>query len=168
MLGWQRLASFWIVLLMFDAAGAPASWGQENEPATASEWRVECANNGKVLNCRVLAEVVQQKTHQIITSLTVRYPMETKKPVMMVQVPLGVLVSEPIAIQVDNNKAEHANIQTCTQAGCFAGSPISNALIEAMRIGKHLKIIVYNVKKQSVTVTIPLTGFALAYDKIKS
>jgi invasion protein IalB len=146
----------------------PALAQKTDVPASASSWRVECSNNGKALDCRAVAEVVQRDNHQIITALTIRYPAATKKPVMMVQVPLGVLVSEAVTLQVDGGKSEQAKVQTCTKAGCFAGSPVPDAMIAAMRGGKQIKVVFYNVNKQPVTVTLPLAGFGLAYDKIKS
>jgi invasion protein IalB len=149
------------------ATGAVGAQQQKTVQAAGSDWRVECINSGKVLDCRAYAQVVQRDNKHIITSLTVRYPTEAKKPVMMVQTPLGVLVTEPVSISVDSAQPEHASIQTCTQAGCFAGSAISDALLAAMRSGKQLKIAFANSNKQTITVTLPLTGFALAYDKIK-
>jgi invasion protein IalB len=150
------------------ATGAAAAQQQKTTvQATGSDWRVECTNSGKMLDCRAYAQVVQRDNKHIITSLTVRYPAETKKPVMMVQTPLGILVSEPVSISVDSAEPEHAKIQTCTQACCFAGSAIPDALLAAMRSGKQLKIAFANSNKQTITVTLPLAGFALAYDKIK-
>lgn len=168
MLPWNRIAISSVTLLT--AFGLSATHGmaqQSTVPATTSDWRVECTTGGKTLDCSALIDVVQRDTHQIITSITVRYPTETKRPVMLVQVPLGILVSEEISIEVDNGQTEHVKVQTCTQAGCFAGSPVSDSLISAMRTGKQLKIVFYNVQKKPVTVTLPLKGFALAYDKIK-
>jgi invasion protein IalB len=138
-----------------------------NVPASGSDWRVECTNMGKALDCRALVEVMQRDSRQVITSLTVRYPAETKKPVMMVQVPLGILVTEPIALTVDNNQPVQTAVQTCTQAGCFAGSPLSDALISTMRVGKQLTVVFQSANKQPITVTLPLAGFPMAYDKIK-
>jgi invasion protein IalB len=164
---WRFLSLAILAAVSYPTAHADAQQ-KAKTPASGSSWRVECANNGKALDCRVLAEVVERDSRQIITSLTIRYPAATKKPVVMMQVPLGVLVTEPVSLQVDNDKAESTKIQTCTKAGCFAGSPVSDTMIAAMRGGKELKIVFYNVNKQPVTVTLPLAGFSLAYDKIKS
>ncbi|MGC1465711.1 MAG: invasion associated locus B family protein [Pseudolabrys sp.] len=140
---------------------------QSNVPATGSDWRVECTNSGKTLDCRVFSEVIESKSRQIITTLTIRYPQETKKPVMMIQVPLGVLVTKAITVAVDNGRPEQLMIQTCTQSGCAAGNQIPEPLIASMSSGKELKIVFYNVNSQPVTVTMPLAGFALAYNKVK-
>ena len=146
---------------------APAFAQKPEIPAAAGGWRVECSANGKALDCRAFIEAVQRDSHQVITSFTVRCPTETKKPVMMVQVPLGVLATEPITISVDNGQPERTPIQTCTRAGCFAGRPISDAMIAAMQSGKLLKIVFQDMQKQPISVSLPLAGFALAYNKIK-
>jgi invasion protein IalB len=146
---------------------ASAAAQEANVPANRSNWRVECANSGKALDCRAYVNIVERNTHQTITSLIVRYSAETRKPVLMVQVPLGILVSEPVSLQVDDGKPENTRVQTCTKAGCFAGEPVPDDMIAAMHGGKQFKVVFYNIKKQPVTVTIPLAGFALAYDKIK-
>lgn len=139
----------------------------EKVPATGSDWRVECTNNLKTLDCRAFLEVVQKNNNQVVTAFTVRYPTETKKPVMMLQLPLGILVSESVLLDVDGIQPERAAVQTCTPVGCFVGATMPEALIHAMLTGKQLKIIFYDANKQRVTVTLPLAGFALAYNKIK-
>jgi invasion protein IalB len=140
----------------------------EKIPAAGSDWRVECTNNLKTLDCRAFLEVVQKNSNQVVTAFTVRYPAETKKPVMMLQLPLGILVSESVLVEVDGSQPERTAVQTCTAAGCFVGATMPEALINTMLTGKQLKIIFYDASKQRVTVTLPLAGFALAYNKIKS
>jgi len=136
--------------------------------AVGSNWRVECSSDGQVLDCRAVQQVIARENQQLVAGLTVRVPAETKKPVMMVQMPLGVLVSEAVDLSVDEGKPERFNIQTCNQQGCFVGTPLADVLLAAMRTGKQLRIVFQNANKQAITVTMPLAGFALAYDKVKS
>lgn len=96
-----------------------------------------------------------------------RVPAETKKPVMMIQLPLGILVNMPVGIQVEGNPAEKFAIQTCTQNGCFVGTTISDRLLGAMRSGKELQVSFQATDKQNLTIAVPLSGFAVAYDKLK-
>jgi invasion protein IalB len=144
----------------------PAS-AQQGAPVTGSGWRVDCNNNGKTLDCRAYNEAVQGERRQIVSSISVRYAAEEKKPVMIVQVPLGILVSEAVSVSVDGDKPDRIVIETCTPAGCFAGSAVTDALIAKMRTGKEIKIVFDNVNRQPLTVTMPLAGFGVAYDKIK-
>ena len=155
-------------LLASLVSGTAAMAGEpEKVPAAGSDWRVECTNNLKTLDCRAFLEVVQKNNNQVVTAFTVRYPAETKKPVMMLQLPLGILVSEAVLVEVDGSQPERSVVQTCTPAGCFVGAAMPDALLHAMLTGKQLKIIFYDANKQRVTVTLPLAGFALAYNKIK-
>jgi invasion protein IalB len=136
-------------------------------PPPGSGWRVECTNDGKALDCRAVQLVVLRDNQQLVAGLAVRVPGDSKKPVMMVQMPLGVIVSEAVELIIDDGKPEKFNIQTCTSQGCFVGTPLADTLLAAMRSGTRLRIVFQNANKQAVTVTMPLSGFALAYDKVK-
>ena len=106
-----------------------------------------------------------QLAHEVVELY--QYVAEEKKPVIIVQVPLGILVSEAVALSVDGDQPQRIVIETCTPAGCFAGSVVPDALIAKMRTGKEIKIVFSNVARQPLTVTMPLSGFAVAYDKVK-
>jgi invasion protein IalB len=86
---------------------------------------------------------------------------------MMMQLPLGLSVSEPVQIRVDNGPVEKQPIQTCTAAGCFVGLPLSDKLVASMRSGTLLKVVVYDANKRAVPIDVPLLGFSLALDKVK-
>lgn len=132
-----------------------------------SNWRVECGNDGKVLDCRAIFQVTQRESNQLIAAVAIRIPPDTKKPVILIQLPLGIQVTEPVLVRVDEGAPEKFGVQTCTQQGCFVGAPLPDAMLAAMRTGKDLKVIFANLNKQAVTVTMGLVGFGLAYDKIK-
>lgn len=146
---------------------------QPNPPAATNTavgstgWRVDCGNSGQALDCRTYIDTVDPGRHQVIASISVRYAADVKKPAVLLQIPLGILVTQPVAINVDSNPAENIAIETCTPQGCYAGSAISDAMIAKMRTGKDIKLVFYNVNKQPITLSIPLAGFAIAYDKIK-
>jgi invasion protein IalB len=140
---------------------------QQQHAEQGSNWRVECGNDGKVLDCRAIFQVTQRETQQLIAAVAIRIPPDTKKPVILIQLPLGIQVTEPVTVRVDEGAPEKFGVQTCTQAGCFVGAPIAEPLIAAMRAGKELKVAFANISKQTVTVSMGLLGFGLAYEKIK-
>ncbi len=41
-------------------------------------------------------------------------------------------------------------------------------MLADMRSGKQLRIVFQNANKQAITVTMPLPGFSMDYDKVKS
>jgi invasion protein IalB len=150
------------------AGQAPAAQTASPMPSDGGTgWRVECANDGKALDCQTVNKVSQRESGQIVAAVAVRIPPDTKKPVLMVQLPLGIQVTEQVSVQVDDGKGERYPIQTCAQNGCFVAVPVADAVIGALRGGKNLKVAFQSLTKQTVTVTMPLGGFALAYDKIK-
>ncbi len=153
------------------AAGAqnatPPPAGQVN----ISGWRVECDSKGTALNCRVTDQAVQTGTGLVIAALGISLAADTKKPVLTLQLPLGLAVADPVTLSSDGATQSYALI-TCDRAGCFARAPISEALLEKMRGAKQPLRIVYNVinatlAKQSITLALPLDGFDASLTKIK-
>jgi len=44
---------------------------------------------------------------------------------------------------------------------------VGDTLLAALRGGKELKVAFHSLTNQTVTVTMPLAGFAIAWEKIK-
>ena len=169
------------LLLLFGASVVPAA-AQRNAPAAQAPaaqnaaslpsdggtgWRIECANDGKALDCRTINRVSHRETHELIAAVAVRIPPDVKKPVVTIQLPLGIHVAEQVTMQVDDGKIEKFPVETCTQSGCLTGAAAKDDLIGTLRGGRQLKVTFHSLAGQTVTVTMPLAGFALAYEKIK-
>ena len=145
------------------AASAPAVRAQE--PSAA--WRVECSGDGKTLDCRAVQQLVNREDKQIVAQLVARVPADTKAPVLLIQLPLGINLTQPVQLRIDGGAAESYPVQTCTNAGCLVSVPLKDPMLSAMRGGTTLKITVADTSKRALDIDVPLLGFGLAFDKAR-
>jgi invasion protein IalB len=132
-------------------------------------WAVRCtsASREAPLECAMEQTAVLSKTGQLIVLVNVRVPSDTHAPVAMVQLPLGLNLPGGAKLQVDDGKAADLQIQTCENRGCYAGTAITPEVLAALKSGKELKVSFQNLAKETITIPMPLTDFATAYEKIK-
>jgi invasion protein IalB len=149
---------------------APATPTPPTEAAPAQPgWTARCssASRDTPLECAIEQTAVLSKTGQLIVLVNIRVPSDTHTPVALVQLPLGWNLPGGAKLQVDDGKTTDLQIQTCENRGCYASTPIPPELLAAMRSGKQLKVLFQNLAKETITIPLPLTDFAAAYDKIK-
>jgi invasion protein IalB len=140
-------------------------------PAAAQDvaaWRVECTGDGRTLDCRAVQQLFQRDTRQLLISVLVRKAPDPKAALMMIQLPLGLNLTEPVLIKVDNGQPERQSIQTCTNTGCFVSMTANERLVAAMRAGNDLKITMQDANKKPIELSIPLLGFGVAFDKVRT
>jgi invasion protein IalB len=128
-------------------------------------WRVECTSDGKVLECRAIQQMINREDKQLVAQLTARIAPETKAPALTIQLPLGISLTEPVQLKVDNGAVERLPVQTCTNAGCLLSIPLKDPLLASMRTGTVLKVTVFDANKRAIAIDVPLLGFGLAFDK---
>jgi invasion protein IalB len=153
-------------------AATPASPPAAPPPANAlnsAGWNARCssASRNAPLECAIEQTAVLSKTGQLLVLVNIRVTSDTRMPVALVQLPLGLDLPGGTKLQVDEGKATDLQIQTCENRGCLAGLPIAPDLLAALRSGKQLKVSFQNLNKETITVPMPLADFAVAYDKIK-
>ena len=119
------------------------------------------------LECAIEESAVLTKTGQLIVLVNIRIASDTRAPVALVQLPLGLNLPAGAKLQVDEGKAVDLQIQTCEQRGCYANLPVAPDLLAAMRTGKQLKVLFQTLTKEPIAIPLPLTDFAAAYEKIK-
>ena len=134
------------------------------QEATPAAWRVECAGDGKTLDCRAIQQMINRDDKQLIAQLSARTNPD-KTAVLLIQLPLGISLTEPVQLKVDNGTAERYPVQTCTNVGCIVSVPLKDPLMAAMRSGTLLKISIQDTNKRTINIDVPLLGFGLAFDK---
>ncbi len=152
------------------APAPPASTPPVSTPSAAAAqdgvgaWRVDCGGDGKTLDCRAFQQLVTRETNQLVAQAVARLGPD-KQPLLALQLPLGISVSEPVVIRVDGGREDKAPLQTCTNTGCFVSLPLKDPLLASMRTGAQLKLSLQDTNKRTVNIDLPLLGFALAFDK---
>jgi invasion protein IalB len=141
------------LIVAIAASSAPAQQASESPPAA---WGVDCSGVGKMLDCRTVLR--HRETGQFLVS-EMRSP--DGKIDMVVMLPPGLNLTEPVLVKVDNGAPERL-IQTCTNVGCSV--TLTEKLIANMRTGSDLKITAQDANKKPIEMRLPLLGFGRAYD----
>jgi invasion protein IalB len=139
-----------------------------NTPAPPG-WIARCSSVSRdaPLECAVEQTAVLTKTGQLIVLINIRVASDTRTPIALIQLPLGLNLPAGAKLQVDDGKTADLQIQTCEQRGCYANTPVSADMLAAMKSGKQLKVSFQNLGKEVISIPMPLADFAAAYDKIK-
>jgi invasion protein IalB len=148
-----------VMALTILIAAAQSARAQQAPEGTPAAWRVECAGD--------VQQVFHRETRQLVASALVRPAADGKTGAMVITLPLGLNLTEPVLVKVDNGTAERQSIQTCTNVGCFVAMTLTDKFIAAMRAGSDLKITVQDANKKPIEMSLPLLGFGIAFDKAK-
>jgi invasion protein IalB len=150
-----------------DSGQAPAQRNQV--AATWTDWNVSCrsATAEKGLDCQATRAVVLKKTRSLLLRVTVNLPAETKKPVMMIQMPTGLYLPAGASMAIDDETPKPIVLQTCNGNGCFSGSPVSEEILAGMKTGTWFKVTFKDLKRKQITVALPLDGFPKAYEQME-
>ncbi len=160
------------------AATSQETGNQENQPAQQKQtqnappreaWATNCTSpaRGQPQDCVMEQRAIASETGQALALITIRVPQDTKKPVTMIQIPLGMFLPAGLSIDVDGNQSQTYPFQTCNANGCFVGFPVPDPTIQAMFNGNKLNITFQNLNKKPVVLPMSLAGFTGAYNRIK-
>jgi invasion protein IalB len=154
-----------LALLASLVVGLVAAGPSSAQDTPVSGWRVECTSDGKVLDCRAVQQMINRDDKQLVAQLTARIAPETKAPTLTIQLPLGISLTEPVQVKVDNGAVERLPVQTCTNAGCIVSIPLKDPFLASLRSGTTLKVTLQDPNKRTINIDVPLLGFGLAFDK---
>ena len=150
-------------------AAAPAAPQGDAAAPNNTGWVARCtsASRDAPLECAMEQTAVLTKTGQLIVLVNIRVPGDTRTPVALIQLPLGLNLPVGAKLQVDDGKAVDVPIQTCEARGCYINTPIAADVLSQLKSGKQLKVSFQNLGKETISIPMPLADFATVYDKIK-
>jgi invasion protein IalB len=144
---------------------AQAQSSQPIPQNTQPIWGVNCAGTKAGLECRAIQAV--KMTDSGVLSVAVRVLPETKKPQMLLLLPLGIHLPAGVTLKFGEEEAKAIQLKNCDAAGCLAEYAITDAEIGALAKGQPLTVLVQDPDQKSLSVQVPAAGFAAAYAKIK-
>jgi invasion protein IalB len=101
---------------------------------------------------------------QPVVAAVVIEPEGEPKKILRVTLPLGMLLVHGTRIIIDNNPPAQSPYVICFQNGCMSDYDVTPDMVANMKKGQNLVVQAISSNGQPVTLALPLSDFAKAYD----
>lgn len=150
------------------APAAPAPAGPQVVELTGSqpEWTKVCGVNpdNKKKVCYTTRDFGQQVGEPPVLAVAV-YDVEGEdKRQIRILMPLALLLKPGFRFGVDKGERLEGKFAICFPNGCFAEAEIGGPVINTLKKGTTLNVVVRNQVNNEITFTLPLKDFGKAFD----
>jgi len=156
-----------VVAAVLCLAAPQAARAQAAKPP-AGRWSLICPSftQGVANTCRVTQRVLLKKTKALLMSASVRAFGRGKPPALVLHLPHGLYLPAGVALAIDGTAFKKLQYQTCTRRGCFASTKLDAAALARLKTGNTLRVVMKNLRRKDIKVTLSLVGFSGAYGKM--
>lgn len=151
-----------------DKPPVPAA-AASTEKGTGSPWAIRCAKDektGKSGKCEIFQRLVVKETGKRVVEFAVGFPESTDSARGVVVLPLGMLLTEDVSMQVDKEKSFSFKPRYCVPEGCYAFVNLNRKLLDIMRAGKEVQISFRALDGKPVNIKLQLEGFGKGLKEI--
>jgi invasion protein IalB len=149
------------------AQAAPSSVVPLKADPNQTEWTKVCGRDpaSQAETCYTTRDFVAEN-NQPVLAVAVYESKVQNKPVRQVRylLPLTFLLTPGVRTSIDGGQAVAGKYTICVQNGCFAEFIAADAVFAKLKSGKTLAIQVQNQAAVELSFTLPLDGFAKAFD----
>lgn len=137
------------------------------------DWFVGCqqvaVDGGSVKACEMQQILEDTKSGQTIVRISVIYPHKSKKPVLRILTPLGVLLQKGLALQIDDGKAIVMPFAICVAKppACIVDGVMEDDIVSAMKRGNGGTLTLSFANNQVVKAPFSLNGFTKSITSIQ-
>jgi invasion protein IalB len=133
-------------------------------------WFTRCepaAKEGAAKQCEAFQRLMIKESQQRIAEFAVGFGEDKSGAARGVFIlPLGILLSEGVQMQIDEGKAFKFNIRYCEVSGCYAFVNLNAEILDMMRKGNKAIVTFQSTKPQTIRIEMSLKGFGKAFDKV--
>lgn len=160
---------FFLVLAGLLAA-SPAVLAADAEVPTYGDWGYKCDKSPESDEelCYMFQNVTKKEGGQLVMGARIAYREGKPDPLIVVTVPLGSLLPPGAALVMEGVEPIKMTYFLCANEGCTTvATPLSPAMVEAMKAGNQAVIRVAAPNKQVVGLPLSLNGFTAALGALK-
>lgn len=148
------------------APAAPAGPVKVELAPSQAEWTKVCgkdpAANKEI--CYTTRDFGAQADQPPVLALAIYDVKGDETKIVRLLMPVGLMLGPGFRFAVDKNQPEAGKFEICFPNGCFAESKVKASVIDQMKKGTTLSVIVKNQVNNEITFTMPLAGFGKAFD----
>jgi invasion protein IalB len=149
------------------APAAPAAQAAPAAPASADDaWSIACDNAATPRNCQLSANVMLRAQNQRIARIILTRQPTTRSLGLVFKLPHGLLLPAGMTWQLDEGEAQRLPFQTSDPEGVYAGVPVTDDLLAALRRAGVLRIaFVAAAQRGPLTLPVPMAQFSDAVER---
>jgi invasion protein IalB len=149
------------------AAAGSATPGSMANAAPTEFWTKRCEE--KIAYCEIFQRLSIKENNQRLVEFAVGYPKDMKGAAQAVIIlPLGVTVTDGIAIKVDDQAPATAKFRSCNPDGCYVILTLPDTIIQSMASGKKITVSFLDGAGKQLNVEMSLSGFGGKLQTIKA
>ena len=145
---------------------APAAAQANEKPQLMySPWMKVCGK-GKDTNDKEVCVVTKdgRLENGMPVAIVQLFEPQGQPKMLRVTVPLGMQLQHGTRVIIDNGTPVNEPYKICFPVGCMSDYPVSDDMIKKMKKGKTLTVQAINMRGQPISLPLPLTDFAKAFD----
>ena len=154
-------------------AEAPAPEAPKPEITKNGDWFVGCQEvmvEGKPEKACEMQQILEEtNSGQAFIRISVIYPRNSKKPVLRILTPLGVLLQKGLVLTIDNGKPITLPFAICVgkPPSCIVDGIMEDSIVNAMKRGNAGTLSLSFGNNQSVDAPFSLSGFTKSITSIQ-
>lgn len=155
-------------------AHAQEAEGPSAVQETYRDWVVSCVTlqateatpaPGRI--CEMRQELRQAEGNQLVLAIVLQQAqIEAAGASFTLVAPFGLLLSEPITIDVEDARLTEVAYQTCLPRGCIATTQVDQAAVDRMAAGATAIVGMATTEGQVLSVPVSLAGFTGAWNRL--
>lgn len=139
--------------------------------AEEAPWKLRCDDikkDGQPAGqyCEMFYKVVVKESGQTFMDFAIGVPQKGEAARGKVLLPLGILLTEPIRMQIDDQESMSFQVRYCDVVGCHAFLGLNEVVVDAFRGGENAVVSFVASNNQRLTLPVSLNGFSSAYRKV--
>jgi len=143
--------------------------GLSSAPATPqltySSWNKVCGKGADTKNKQVCVTTKDGRLENGMPAAIVQlFEPEGESKIMRVTLPLGMQLRHGTRVVIDQGQPVQAPYKICFPVGCMSDYPITDDLLAKMKDGQTITLQAINMQGKPISVPLPLTDFAKAYE----
>ena len=139
---------------------------QQGQPQLMySPWMKVCGK-GKDTNSKQVCVVTKdgRLENGMPVAIVQLFEPEGQPKMLRVTVPLGMQLQHGTRVIIDQGQPVNEPYKICFPVGCMSDYPVTDDMIKKMKKGKQITVQAINMQGTPISLPLPLTDFAKAYD----
>lgn len=147
--------------------------GPSSVQETYQAWVVSCATPqateaapAPARACEMRQELRQADGNQRVLTVALQPQVEGTGATVTMVAPFGLLLSQPITIDVAETRVLDVPFRTCLPAGCIATASLAQTGVDQLVAGAEAVVGMTSTDGQALTLTVSLAGFTAAWNRL--